>query len=260
MKHTRKRPRESTADLKVLMQSLKQVLRAKSLTYAKLARSLNVSEVTIKRWFSGSTCTLQNVFDVCAVLDISFFDLAHLARQEEELDYILTLEQEKVFAAEPALFGVLKLLQRGEVPEKIALRWRLSPSSLFRVLRRLEKLGLIDLLAGEKVRLKFRGNIRCQHQGPFARAILRPQIDLFLDHVDRVLKNKDVCMHSAELELSENSISEMVGEIHAMGAKYRARALRDKSVVPKAQLKSVRWLLSFSPYETDWSHYQLQTK
>ena len=90
------------------------------------------------------------------------------------------------------------------------------------------------------------------HRGPLAKKILRPQIDRFLDHVDEVLENEDVCMHSAEVELADNHIPEFVEEIHALGAKYRAKAFRDKSLVATNKLRSVRWLFAFAPFQTNW--------
>jgi transcriptional regulator with XRE-family HTH domain len=248
---------QTQAELRALLGALRQVLKARKITYARIARDLGVSEVTVKRWLTGRTCSLETVFRICEKVGISFFDLTALARREEEMDYVLSEEQEKFFAANPALFGALKLLHRGHEPKKVAALWKLSNPALYRALRKLEKLGLLEVLPGERIRMKTAGNIRYSHQGPLARAILRPQIHRFLDHVDSVLRDDDVALHSAELELSEQNISELVEEIHAIGAKYRARAIRDKRVLPAEKLKSSRWLLAFAPYETDWSRYEI---
>jgi AraC-like DNA-binding protein len=245
-------------DSQKLLKTLREVLKSKKLTYATLAKKLKVSEVTIKRLFSTQNCNLQTVFTICDLIGISFFDLAALANQDHEVDYLLSTEQEKVFAAKPALFGIFRSLHRGISPKAVAGDWNLSPQELFRVLRKLEKLNLLEVLPQNQIRLKVIGNIRFQHQGPLARAILRPQNLQFLDHVDAVLKNDDVCMHSAEVELSKTHISELVDEIHALGAKYRARALRDKNLLSSDKLQSVRWLYAFAPYQTNWQQYKLE--
>ncbi|MGZ3771133.1 MAG: helix-turn-helix domain-containing protein [Bdellovibrio sp.] len=245
------------ADSKKLLKTLREVLKSKRITYALLAKKLGVSEVTIKRLFSTQNCNLQMIFKICDSIGISFFDLASLANQDEEIDYALTTEQE-IFFANPAFFGIFRSLHRGMSSDAIAEHWQLTPRRLFRVLRKLEKLDLLEVLPQNKVRMKVIGNIRFQHLGPLARKILRPQIMQFLDHIDVVLKNKDVCMHSAEVELSTMHISEFVEEIHALGAKYRARALRDKNLISSEKLKSVRWLFAFAPYETNWQQYELR--
>lgn len=246
------------ADSQKLLKTLREVLKSKNFTYAMLAKKMDVSEVTVKRIFSTQNCNLQTIFKICDLIGISFFDLAALSNQEQELDYVLTAEQEKFFAANPAFFGILRSLHRGMSPDVLAKQWHLNSQRLFRVLRKLEELNLLEVLPHNQIRMKIVGNIRFQHQGPLARKILRPQILQFLDHVDTVLKNEDVCMHSAEVELSEKHIADLVEEIHALGAKYRARALRDKNLLSSDKLQSVRWLYAFAPYQTNWQQYELK--
>jgi transcriptional regulator with XRE-family HTH domain len=245
----------ATADHQQFIITLREVLKAKGFTYAALAKKLGVSEVTIKRWFTGKGGTLKDIFAICEAIGISFHDLSALAKEEEEIDYILSTNQEKLFAKDPGLFGFFKRLHAGENPKILAKIWKLDSSKLFKILRRLESVDLLEVLPGNQVRLKTRGTIRYSHQGPLAQAILRPQISQYLDHIDRFLKNKDVCLHSAEVELSENHIKEFVAEIHQLGAKYRARAARDKNLLPQKKLKPVRWLFAFAPYETNWQQY-----
>ena len=245
------------ADKKKLLMTLRAVMKSKKFTYRKLADEMKVSEVTIKRWLTGRGCSLETVFAICECLEVSFFDVADLARKDEEVDYVLSPLQEREFAESPGLFGFLKQLHLGHKPKDVAKNWNLDSPKLFKVLRRLEKLGVLELLPQNAVRLNVRGNIRFAHQGPLAKAILRPQIESFLDHIDRVLKNKDVCLHSAEVELSDSHIKDFVAEIHKLGAKYRVRATRDKSLLPSKNLKSVRWLFGFAPYSTNWQKYDL---
>jgi hypothetical protein len=210
-----------------------------------------------KRWFSGSGCTLENIFRICEILEISFFDLAELAKKGEEVAYVLTPEQELFFSKKPAYFGILKQLHRGHSMKAIAEYWRLDVPKLFHVLRKMEKQNLLDVLPDNGVRVKVRGNIHYQDNGPLARVILRPQILRFLDHLEHSVGRKDTCLHSAELELSESHITEFVHEINQLGAKYRALAVRDKSLLPAKKLKLARWLLALAPYETNWRQYPL---
>lgn len=244
-------------DYRALLKALRGVAKAKLYTSARLAKKLGVSEVTVKRWFSGQTCTLGNIFEICEILGISFFDLVSLVKEDEEVDYHLTQEQEIFFSKKPAMFGLFKQLHRGMSLQAIISFWGLSESIFFTALRAIEKQGLIEVQPGNRVRMRVRGHIRYTHRGPLAKTILKPQIGQFLDHVDRVLENDDVCMHTAEVELSDLHIAELVEEIHGLGAKYRARAFRDQSLLPPEKLKSVRWLLAFAPYQTNWRQYPL---
>ena len=240
-------------DYRALLDVLRGAAKAKGLAYRHLAKKLGVSEVTVKRIFSGHSCTLERLFQLCDGIGVSFLEIASLAREDEDVAHFFTKEQEELFASKPQYFAIFKELYRGRrSPEEIKEEWKMSSPVFHRILRAFEKLGLLEVLPENRTRMKTRGNLRMAHRGPLARRILRPQITAFLDHVDRVLEQDDVCMHSAEVELGAKHIEEFVEEIHALGRKYRAKAFRDTNLMPKAKLKPVRWLFVFAPYETDW--------
>jgi transcriptional regulator with XRE-family HTH domain len=241
------------SDQVAILKTLKEVIKARGFTYAHVAKSLEVSEVTIKRILSaGQGATLERIIDICQVVGISFLDVAALAKKEDEVDYYLTAAQETYFAQHVSHFAIFKALYARKSNQEIMRTWKVGTAAFFKILRSLEKLELIDILPDERVKFRITGNIRITHRGPLAKKILRPQISLFLDHIDKVIEHKDVCMHSAEVELSPAHIKEFVSEIHTLGARYRARAFKDKSLLPAKNLRWVRWLLCFAPYETRW--------
>lgn len=246
---------QTLADNEALFKTLREAMKANGYTYARLAREIKVAEVTIKRIFSSRTCSLDRIMQICEAIGISFLDLAAMAKKEEDVDYFLSDEQEAYFSGRPAHFAILKDLAQGAKPQEIAGHWGLTENQLYKILRALEKLKLLEVHPNNQVRLGIKGNIRASHRGPFAKKVLRPQIIAFLDHVDRVLERDDVCMHSAEAGLSENHVEEFVEEIHALGAKYRARSLRDRTLLSSGKLKAVRWLFAFAPYKTDWRQF-----
>ena len=246
---------QTLAENEALFKTLREAMKANGYTYARLGREIEVAEVTIKRIFSSRTCSLDRIMQICDAIGVSFLDLAAMAKKEEEMDYFLSDAQEVYFSENPAHFAILKDLSHGAKPGEVAGHWRLTANQLYKVLRALEKLKLLEVHPNNQIRLGISGNIRASHRGPFAKKVLRPQISAFLDHIDRVIENDDVCMHSAETELSERHVNEFVGEIHALGAKYRARSLRDRTLLPRGKLKTVRWLFAFAPYKTDWRRF-----
>ncbi len=245
------------AEYRKILATLRETMKAKEYTYKRLARELQISEITVKRIFSGHTCSLERIFSICEILNVSFLDIATLAKEDEEIDYFLSPLQEKFFAEKPAYFALFKELCRKIDPKQVADSWALNSAQFYKVLRDLEKLDLLEVLPENKFRIKAKGNIRMSHRGPLAKKVLRPQINEFLDHIDRTLENDDVCMHSAEVELAIAHIPEFVEEIHELGAKYRARAYRDQNLLPTKKLKSVRWLFAFAPYQTNWHHFKI---
>jgi predicted transcriptional regulator len=63
-----------------LLETLKQLYRAHGIRYKDAATLLGVSEVTVKRYFSGHGLTLQMLERLCDNIGIDLFDLCDLAR------------------------------------------------------------------------------------------------------------------------------------------------------------------------------------
>src|SRR5689334_6575038 len=88
-----------------IVETLRQVLKRKRLTYARAAAALGVSEQTVKRLFAGEDFPLSRLMALCELAEISVFDLMALARQDDaEKTFQLSLEQEEYFAAHPHYF------------------------------------------------------------------------------------------------------------------------------------------------------------
>lgn len=64
----------------LLLETLKQLYRAKAIRYRDVAMLLGVSEVTVKRYFAGVGLTLQTLERLCENVEIDLFDLCDLAR------------------------------------------------------------------------------------------------------------------------------------------------------------------------------------
>jgi len=89
-----------------LVEVLKRELKSHGITYAQVARKLNLSEASVKRMFSRRDFTLKRLDQVCQLTQGEFSDLAHALAREEKLVSRLSLEQEKEIASSIKLFLV----------------------------------------------------------------------------------------------------------------------------------------------------------
>ena len=62
-------------DAAALVDALKRVLKARGLTYADIARGLDLSEASVKRIFSKRDFTLERLDEVCRLAGIDFAEL-----------------------------------------------------------------------------------------------------------------------------------------------------------------------------------------
>ena len=61
-----------------LIETLKQALKANGLTYADIARSLNWSEASVKRWFANGNMTVQRLEAICELIGMEMIDLVRM--------------------------------------------------------------------------------------------------------------------------------------------------------------------------------------
>ncbi len=134
---------DQTADL---VETLKKLLKSRGLTYADLARDLGLSEASVKRVFAERSFTLDRLNEVCAVLGITFYDLAKQSRPWGDAGFF-TEEQEAELAADPKLFSFFYILFGGWAIDRIHQDFEISPTEVSRLLLRLDRLRLIELKA-----------------------------------------------------------------------------------------------------------------
>jgi transcriptional regulator with XRE-family HTH domain len=157
------------AQTQALVGVLKQVLKSRSITYAEIARRLGMSEASVKRVFAKQTFTLDRLDRVCGVLGIEITDLAKMVEHEAERVTQLTLEQEREIVADPKLMLVAVHALNHWALEEIVDRYTISKTECIRLLARLDRLRIIDLLPNNRIRVIVGRNFSWRPDGPFQR-------------------------------------------------------------------------------------------
>ena len=163
-----------------LVDALKKTLRARGLTYADVARGIGLSEASIKRLFAEKTFTLQRLDEVCRWLDLDLYELARLARGEADSTREITPAQEQVLADDRRLLGLFYLLLNNHDANRILAEYELAETELVRMLAKLDRAGLVELLPGNRVRLRVARPVRLRPDGPIRRRHGDALLDDFL--------------------------------------------------------------------------------
>jgi len=152
-----------------LVSALKQVLKSRHVTYAQLGHRLGMSEASIKRVFSKGTFTLERLDRICGLLGIAITDLAKMVEHEAERVSQLSLEQEREIVADPKLMLVaVHALNHWTLQEMVA-HYSISKTECIRLLARLDRLRIIDLLPNNRIRVIVGRNFSWRPDGPFQR-------------------------------------------------------------------------------------------
>lgn len=152
-----------------LIRTLKGELKAAGLTYAALARELGLAESSVKRMFSKGDMPLVRIDEICRVLKTDFAELARQVAASRPLAQELTLEQEQAVVADRGLLLVALCCVSQWSFEQMLASYRFTEAECVRHLLQLDRLGLIELRAGNRYRLKVAKGFRWRPHGPVMR-------------------------------------------------------------------------------------------
>ena len=136
-----------------LIDALKHALKARSLTYAQVARHLGMSEASVKRMFSQKNFTLKRLDRICEFARIEFSELARALQANETRLAQLTPEQEKEIIADRKLFLVAVCVLNHVTFEQIVGAYDISRAECTRLLLRLDHLKFVELLPNNRIKL-----------------------------------------------------------------------------------------------------------
>ena len=152
-----------------LLNTLKQLLRRAGLTYADAAAALELSEASVKRLFSERAFSLARLETLCDLIGVDFGDLARLSAAQRSQVERLSDAQERELADNPKLLliGVCVL---NRLPfDEMRRRFVLDEPTIIGLLTRLDRLGVITLLPGNRYHLNLARNFTWQPNGPMQR-------------------------------------------------------------------------------------------
>jgi len=149
--------------------ALKRQLRAHGRTYAAAAGVLELSEASVKRLFARGELSLERIERLCDWIGV---DIAEVVAQSQSLQAAvteLTPEQERELARDPALLLVAFLALNRWSEADILAQYRFGKPELTLLLIRLERLGLLELGPGERIRLRTARHFHWRKDGPVQR-------------------------------------------------------------------------------------------
>lgn len=153
----------TTADL---VTALKKELKAAQITYADLARRLDMAESSVKRMFAKGDMSLSRVDAVCRALKLDFADLARRVAESQPLLTELTKEQERAVVADKKLLLVAICVLSQWTLEQMTGTYRLTEAEGIRCLAQLDRIGIIELRPLNRYRLKLAKTFRWRPHGP----------------------------------------------------------------------------------------------
>jgi DNA-binding Xre family transcriptional regulator len=154
---------------KLIIDTLKQELRKQGKTYKQVAHTLGLSEASVKRLFAEKSFTLARLGQVCELLNLEIADLIHLMEKNIELTHQLTLQQETELVADFKLLLMAYFLTNKLEFTDIIRIYDISETEGIRLLAKLDRMKIIELQPGNRVKLKISKNFQFIPGGPIQR-------------------------------------------------------------------------------------------
>lgn len=227
-----------------LVDALKREMRARRLTYKDLALKLELSEGAIKRMFALNRMTLDRVDQICDILKVDLAELVdNYVQDEQRLDQ-LTEAQERLLVQDPKRLLVAACVLNRWSFEEILDIYAVNHTECIRHLAALDKIQFIELLPGNRYRIKVSDSFRWRSGGPIERFFERLIADEFLNTDFREASQSRVFLHGF---LSERGREELIAAVDRIAVTFRDLLKRDRAMPARAR-QHVGFLIAFRPW------------
>jgi transcriptional regulator with XRE-family HTH domain len=136
-----------------LISTLKKQLKSQGMTYRDVARALKLSEPSVKRLFASGRFTVERLVQVSNLLGFTLAELSKEALADRMRLSTLTEKQEREVVSDPRLLVIAVCALNHWTMDEIVEFYKVSVPECIKHLLQLDRLRIIDLLPGNRIRL-----------------------------------------------------------------------------------------------------------
>lgn len=226
-------------------QTLKQLLRQRQITYKDLAGHLDMSEANIKRIFSTHSFTLEKLEKICHLLELNLTDLFALTEKQSEQLTQLTVEQEKELLSDPKLLLVAVCVRDAWTFDEIVAHYQIDQFECTRLMARLDKLKVIDMLPNNQYKLLIAQDFRWIPAGPLEQFMEQEVMVKFMAPKQEEQWTFRFYLRGRYSQTSVDIIQRKLNQL----TKEAADLNQEDSSLPLAQRKHMGLLMAMRPWE-----------
>ena len=230
---------------KQLIDTLKQELRKQRINYRQVAATLDLSEASVKRLFADRSFTLERLEKVCELLNLDFIDLVQQMEKNVDLTTELTMEQEQELAADDKLLMMGHFLVNRFEFSEIIENYEISETEGIQLLAKLDRMKIIELQPGNRVKLLIAPNFKWRPNGPLQRYFeQKVQTEFFNSPFDGA---NEIRIFSSG-SLSRDATTEVLSKIKHL-VKELNELIKDSEALPGDQRVVTSMVIALRPWE-----------
>lgn len=215
-----------------IVDTLKRQLKARGVTYKTLAGHLQRSESAVKHMFSTGNFSLKRLDEICAVLELDIGELVNISESQQPKIEQLSAEHEHEIVSDIRLLLVAFCIINYWTVDEILERYDISTADCLRYLRRLDRMNIIELQPGDRVRLLIANNFAWRKNGAIEQFFTsRVQSEFFKHHFNddgsiRIVKNG---------MLSRKSQIQLIDKLKSIGELFDDTAWDERKIPARDQ-------------------------
>lgn len=228
-----------------LIITLKQALKKSGMTYADVARGLGQSEANVKRMFAEKRITLERLEAICRLIGIDIIELVRQYDDSRNRISFLSEAQEKELVSDSTLFMIAVAVRNHNSFDSIVDYYDISEHECVQYLAKLDRLKLIELLPGNRIRLLIDEDFSWIPNGPIEKAF---RTSLQPEFLDTDFSAEDECRLFLSGNFSRASHDILIRKLKQLSMEFRE--LNKQDAKTKRDFKtSESLLIAFRPWE-----------
>lgn len=228
-----------------LIQTIKRQLKIRGLSYGDVAVALHLSEASVKRLFANARFTVDRLAELSKLLGLTLAELVQEAASSEPQLKTLSVAQEDELVADRKLLLVAVCALNHWTLDEIVGSYRLSAAECLQRLLRLDRLRLIDLLPGNRVRPNVTRDFDWLQNGPIRQFFKAQGQGDFLDNDFIDARDSHVFVHGM---LTPDAADQFQAELRRLRQKFSALHEASRSA-PLAERHGFGLLLALREWE-----------
>jgi transcriptional regulator with XRE-family HTH domain len=230
-----------------LVATIKKHLKSQGKTYRDVALALGLSEPSVKRLFASGRFTVGRLVQVSNLLGYTLAELAREAQTSRPRISVLTETQEREVVSDPRLLVVaVCALNHWEMAD-IMQYYRFEEAECIKYLLRLDRLRIIDLLPGNRIRLNVERDFDWLPSGPIRQYFRNRGLGDFLQGDFR---QPDEAMAFVNGMLTDRAIEQLQDELRKLRKKF-AELHEESLAAPLSERHGKGLLLAMRTWEPE---------
>jgi transcriptional regulator with XRE-family HTH domain len=205
------------SEVSQLLTTIKRQLKLQGKTYRDVAAALQLSEASVKRLLTSDTLGVDRLVEISNMLGFTLAELAQEAAVTETRPRALTATQEKELVSDTRLLLVAVCALNHWTMQDMLAVYRLSEAECLQKLLHLDRLHLIALMPGNRIRLNVARDFDWLPEGPIRRYFRTEGLNDFLDSGFDRPEQSLAFTHGM---LTESALARMQAELRQLRARF----------------------------------------